>query len=63
MQTELRKAIRLSKLSSRAIGKAVGVSHSTISRFRAGGDMTLATAEKVAELFGLSLQERNARKR
>ena len=44
----LRKAIRDNGLSAKKLEKATGVPQSTITRFLAGTDLTLGTAEKLA---------------
>ena len=47
----LRKAIRDSGLSAHAMAKATGVPYSTITRFLAGADMRLSTAENLASFL------------
>ena len=44
----LRKAIRNNGLSAKKLEEATGVPQSTITRFLAGTDLTLTTAEKLA---------------
>lgn len=57
----LRNAIRNSGESANVIAKATGVPQPTITRFLAGADMKLATAEKIAAHLGLELQKRRPR--
>ena len=51
----LRAAITASGISARQLGIATGVNQTTISRFLAGSDMTLATASVLAEHLGVSV--------
>lgn len=52
----LRNAIRNSGLSANKLADETGVPQPTITRFLAGADMKLATAEKIAARLGLELR-------
>jgi hypothetical protein len=52
----LRAAIRNSGQSANAIARETGVPQPTITRFLAGADMKLATAEIIASYLGLELR-------
>lgn len=54
----LRDAIRKSGLSAHKLAKETGVPQPTITRFLAGADMKLVTAEKIAAYLGLELKRR-----
>ncbi|MGO8751571.1 MAG: helix-turn-helix domain-containing protein [Thermoguttaceae bacterium] len=56
LSDELREAIRAYDGTVYAISKATGVCHPVIGRFLRGErDLYLATADKLAEFFGLGL--------
>jgi plasmid maintenance system antidote protein VapI len=56
LSDELREAIRAYDGTVYAISKATGVSHPVIGRFLRGErDLYMATADKLAEFFGLGL--------
>jgi plasmid maintenance system antidote protein VapI len=52
---DLRDAIRASGKSLTAIAKESGVPQPMLTRFMNGQDLRLATADKLAKYFGLSL--------
>lgn len=60
---KLRAAIRQCGQSARALEKATGVPHPTITRFLAGADMRLSRAEVIAAYLGGELQFADAKKR
>lgn len=54
----LRIAIRACELSDAEIGRRSGIAQSQVTRFRTGkGGLNLASAEKLAVLFGMELAE------
>jgi plasmid maintenance system antidote protein VapI len=60
----LRKAILTSKQSRYAIAIGAGIDHAVLRRFVHGErDITLATAEHLAEYLGLELVSKKAKKR
>jgi predicted transcriptional regulator len=54
----LREAIRKSGKSANKLADATGVPQPTITRFLAGADMKLSTAEKIAAYLGFELKRR-----
>lgn len=52
----LRQAIRDSGQSANELAETTGVPQPTITRFLAGSDMRLSTAQKIAEYLGLELR-------
>jgi len=60
---QVRKAIRTCGLTRYRIAKDTGVSESALSRFMAGkGNLNLDTLDRLAELLGLSLTVRDAKR-
>ena len=58
----LRRAIRDADVTVYRIAKDSGISFTVVSRFHKGErDLTLATADKLADYFGLELRPREAR--
>jgi plasmid maintenance system antidote protein VapI len=55
MADQLRAKIRECGMSAAALGKIVDVKQQTISEFLRGQGITLATAQKLADHFGLRL--------
>jgi transcriptional regulator with XRE-family HTH domain len=53
MADVLREAIRKSGTSALQLSKETGVSQPSITEFLRGADMRLATAQKLADYFGL----------
>lgn len=56
MHTVLRQAIQSSGVSAAELGRKTGISQPTITRFLAGADLRLSTAEILAAHFGLKLK-------
>lgn len=56
MADALRAAIRKCGKSANELAKETGVPQPTITRFLAGADMKLSTAEKLASRLGLRLR-------
>ena len=54
----LRNRILASGLSARALAALTDVKQQTISEFLRGKDIRLATAQKLADHFGLALKKR-----
>jgi predicted transcriptional regulator len=52
----LRREIRASGISACELARRTGVPQPTITRFLAGADMKLSTAERIAACLGLSLK-------
>jgi transcriptional regulator with XRE-family HTH domain len=62
MQEVLRQAIAKSGKSVNQIAKDSGVLQQALSKFMRGGDIRLATAQKLADYFGLALKEDRPKK-
>lgn len=58
----LRRKIKASRLSSRALAEQIEIPHATITEFLRGKDIRLRTAQKLCDYFGLELKPK-ARKR
>ena len=59
MAEVLRKAVREPGLSVNAVAKAAGIAQPVLHRFVTGErDLTLDTAQKLADYFGLELRTR-----
>lgn len=57
MATLLRDTIRASGLSAAKLSELTGVTQPTITEFLRGKDLRLATAQKLADHFGLVLKK------
>lgn len=55
MATILRETINASKISANQLAALTGVKQQTISTFLRGEGISLATAQKIADYFGLAL--------
>ena len=62
MAAKLRKVIHESGMSVLTLSKLCGVPQPRISDFLAGKDIRLATAQKLADHFGLVLTDKSRRK-
>lgn len=62
MATLLRKRIRDSGMSMLALATATGVPQPRVWDFMHGKDIRLATAQKLADYFGLTLDDKSKRK-
>ena len=63
MAEKLKDAIRNSGMSVLALSKLCGVPQPRIFDFLDGNDIRLGTAQKLADYFGLSLEETPKRKK
>ena len=62
LSDQLRTAIKESGLSATALAKECGIPQPMLTRFINGLDVRLATADKLAEHFGLELRPAEAKK-
>ena len=58
----LRDSIRASKKSGNQIAKETGVPQFSVSRFLAGADIRLSSAEKLAAYFGFEFKRKRGKR-
>lgn len=63
MATVLRQRISESGMSLHAIAEAAGVPQPRVWAFMQGKDIRLATAQKLADYFGLELDEKRVKRK